>query len=99
MSFLLSIAFWCPFGSFDEPEFVGLRPKAIAAALLVPAGSAKERPPVGVGGNTTSSVSPSAIHLPLKGKAFGSAAAIALAFPLRGRWISSKSFAILAKDG
>ena len=36
-------------------EFARLRLEAIAAALLEPAGSAIERPPVGVGGKSTSS--------------------------------------------
>jgi hypothetical protein len=34
--------------------FARLRLEAIAAAFLMPDGSAKQRPPVGVGGNRTS---------------------------------------------
>jgi hypothetical protein len=41
----------------DKQEFARLRLEAIAAAFLVPDGSAKQRPPVGVGGKRTSSVS------------------------------------------
>ena len=48
-------------------------------------GSVIERPPVGVCGNTTSSVSPSAIHLPLKGKAFVKRGSRSLCLPLEGK--------------
>jgi hypothetical protein len=67
----------------DKQEFARLRLEAIAAAFLEPDGSALERPPVGVGGKSTSSVTTSSCHLPLKGKARKK---VPKAFPFRGRW-------------
>ena len=57
-----------------------------AAALLMFDGSANKRPPVGVGGISTSSVSiKGCCHLPLKGKAFGECGSRSPCLPLEGK--------------
>ena len=62
-------------------EFARLRLEAIAAALLMPDGSAVEWPPVGVNGNSTSSAPHGAPSPQGEGKENR-----LKAFPFRGRW-------------
>ena len=62
-------------------EFARLRLEAIAAALLMPDGSAVEWPPVGVNGNSTSSAPHGAPSPQGEGKENQ-----LKAFPFRGRW-------------